>query len=510
MPTFTDLHILAELAGTRSKGNFEEFMERETGYTWDGTPEGKVSLIAKLWESHFHENRDKTDTRIEKLESDLLPILAEMEYTGVRLDQQKLRNIRTRIVKEKELKEKEIFEVTGEFFNINSPKQVAEILFGKLALKWGKKNKTGYSVDSEVLEEISKEYPIARLILDYRSLSKLQSTYGDGLLGAVHPHTGRIHTTYNQIGAATGRMSSIDPNLQNIPSGDGYAREIKSCFVTDASFFGFQDGEVSESVFLVADYSQVELRVLAWLSWDEHLLDAFEKGEDIHARTAKFLFRPTTPLLGEENAQGRHSDSVYKEENLWKPTSEQRRIAKTVNFGVIYGITWFWLSKTLGTSPLEADEYIRAFYEKYPRVRAYYDDILEKGREVGYVETVFGRRRYIPGLRDANKTLRSIAEREAINMPIQWTAADMIKYAMIDIHMRMCQEKFRGKMLLQVHDELVFEVPKTEEKHFSEMVRDCMEQVLIRNPTDTVSSVSRLPPIRVDIHTWSNWAEAKG
>lgn len=365
--------------------------------------------------------------------------------------------------------------MTGEFLNLHSPKQIAELLFGKLGIKPLKKNKTGYSVDTEVLEEIAKEYDIARLIIEHRSLSKLQSTYVDALLRSADPDTHRIHTTYVQLGAATGRMSSTDPNLQNIPTGSGYADEIKSCFIPSEGH-----------IFLVADYSQIEIRVLAWLSQDRALLEAFEMGEDIHMRTAKFLFGEASVI-----------------------SSEQRRIAKTVNFGVIYGITGFGLAKTLGAAPWEAEKYIQAFYEKYPGVKNYYETILEDGRALGYVETAFGRRRYIPGLTDANKTIRGISDREAINMPIQGTAADMLKYAMLDIDAKVRNSGLHGAMILQVHDELVFDIPTDEVDIWREIVTDAMEGVLARHLSGHGMLGDRVPPIRVDMGTGRNWSEAK-
>lgn len=472
MPTFHDIRIASWLTNSLSRGNFLEFMERETTYTWDGSLEGKIALM-KLYEEKPLSDKEKF---ILDIESKLLPILADMEMRGVVLDTVKLAEIGERIMTDIKAAEIEIYEVTGEFFNINSPKQVAEILFGKLGIKPTKKNKTGFSVDNEVLEEIAKDYDVARLILEYRSLSKLQSTYVEALLKVADKKTHRVHTTYGQLGAATGRMNSNDPNLQNIPTGSGYANEIKSCFIP-----------TEWNIFLVADYSQIEIRVLAWLSQDRSLLEAFEKGEDIHARTARFLFPDASEI-----------------------TSEQRRIAKTVNFGVIYGITWFGLSKTLGTPPWEATKYIEAFYEKYPGVKNYYETILEEGRTLGYVETAFGRRRYIPGLNDANKMVRSIAEREGINMPIQGTAADMLKIAMIDIDAKVREKWLHGAMILQVHDELVFDIPKDEEKIWEELVRNAMENVLDHVSPQSEILGHNLPPIRVDIHTWVNWASAKG
>ncbi len=472
MPTFHDIALEKTIVTGRMKRSFADFIDHELGYAWDGSGEGKIALMQMISKEEKEINRE---SNIYDLESKLLPILARMENTGVRINAKKLREIGERISVDTKHIETEIYEVTGWFFNINSPKQVAELLFGKLGIKPKKKNKTGYSVDNEVLEEIAKEYDIARLILEYRSLAKLQSTYVESLLKIVDT-TGRIHTTYNQIWAATGRMSSNDPNLQNIPTGIGYASEIKSCFIPS-----------EWNIFLVADYSQIEIRVLAWLSQDRYLIDAFENNEDIHARTARFLFPDVMNIS-------------------W----EQRRIAKTVNFWVIYGITGFWLAKTLGTPPWEAQKYIEAFYEKYPGVKNYYETILEDGRALGYVETAFGRRRYIPGLTDANKTIRSIAEREAINMPIQWTAADMLKYAMLDIDAKVREKNLKGSMILQVHDELVFDIPNDEEEIWNELVRESMENVLVAYAPKHGILGDRIPLIRVDIHTGENWILAKG
>ncbi len=479
MPTFHDIRIASGLTNSLSRGSFAEFMERETSYTWDGTPEGKITLMqayeAKMQSEEGKEQREGSKYIFE-VESRLLPILAEMEVKGVVLDTVKLAEIGERIRAGIKACETEVYEVTGEFFNLNSPKQVAEILFGKLGIKPTKKNKTGYSVDTEVLEEIAKEYDVARLIIEHRTLSKLQSTYVESLLKVADKKSHRVHTTYGQLGAATWRMSSNDPNLQNIPTGIGYASEIKSCFIPSEG-----------NIFLVADYSQIEIRVLAWLSQDRSLLDAFEQGEDIHARTAKFLFPDVSEISG-----------------------EQRRIAKTVNFGVIYGITGFGLAKTLGAPPWEATKYIEAFYAKYPGVKNYYESILEDGRVLGYVETAFGRRRYIPGLNDANKMAKSIAEREAINMPIQGTAADMLKIAMLDIDAKVREKKLRGSMILQVHDELVFDIPKDEVETWEAIVRESMEEILARHAPKHGMLGDRMPPIRVDMYTGENWVAAKG
>jgi len=341
----------------------------------------------------------------------------------VGFDKAKLSDIGLRIRRDIKKLEQEIYEIVGENININSPKQLQTLFFETLGIKPLRKNKTGYSVDVDVLEEIAKTHDVARLILEYRGLMKLSGTYVDGLMKSIDSRDGRIHTTYDSLGAATGRMSSNDPNLQNIPTGDGYAREIKECFIPSAG-----------NILLVADYSQVEIRVLAFLSKDANLISAFQNGEDIHTRTAKFLFDSVIArdeAIQKSETLDRHAPLAMTD--TWKPTAEQRRIAKSVNFGVIYGITGFGLAKTLDCNTWEAQKYVDAFYEKYPGVRIYYDELLENARKNGYVETYFGRRRYIPGVNDANKTMRSIAEREAMNMPVQGTAADMIKIAMIEL-----------------------------------------------------------------------------
>lgn len=465
-----DLAIIHAFSPLRGKRDFSSFIASELDITIEDTPENRAYWI---WEYLKKDTRDNNIAPyIIQLELDILPILAKMEEKWVLVDEKKLQEIGERIRADIRWLEIEIYELVGERFNINSPKQIQGILFDKLKIVPKKKNKTGYSVDNEVLEEIAQEYDIARLILEYRTLSKLDSTYIAGLLKSINPVTKRIHTTYDSLGAATGRMSSNDPNLQNIPAGDGYAREIKECFIPSKG-----------NIFLVADYSQVELRVLAFLSQDENLLDAFEKWEDIHARTARFLFPGKTEI-----------------------TSHERRIAKTVNFGVIYGITGFGLSKTLDCSPYDANRYIEAFYEKYPKVREYYDTILANARHNGYVETYFDRRRHIHSINDANKTIRSVAEREAMNMPIQWTAADMLKLAMIDIDVKIRDSLLHGSMILQVHDELVFDIPENEKEDFEKIVRESMESVLVSHFR---GGDLRVPPILADISTGKNWAEAK-
>lgn len=408
------------------------------------------------------------------MENNIAVILSDMEHTGVAFDAEAMREIGGRIRADIAALETVIFETIGERINLNSPKQLQHLFFERLGIKPIKKNKTGFSVDTDVLEEIAKTHHIAKDILEYRSLSKLASTYVDGLLKTVDLRDGRIHTTYDSTGTTTGRMSSNDPNLQNIPTGDGYAREIKSCFVASPG-----------NILLVADYSQIELRILAFLSQDAHLLGAFMNGEDIHMRTAQFLF-------GEKEI-----------------TANERRIAKSVNFGVIYGITGFGLSKTLGCSPWEAQKYVEAFYEKYPNTKKYYDTLLENARNTGFVETFFGRRRYVPGVNDANKTMRAMAEREAMNMPIQGTAADILKLAMIEIYRRIQEEQLSGKMILQVHDELVFDVPLSEREVFENMIVEVMEGVLEHQKIRSIPNDMMLPPMISEVGSGYNWADAK-
>lgn len=505
---YTDYSLISGLSPRRGRRDFVSWVDMEFAETALDTPENRVYYINKKQEETEIKKRDENGEQILRssewqeqqeqtkqilrssewpgtnfilsLESTLIWVLARMENRGVAFDKTKLIDIGERIRIDIGKLETEIYDIIGERFNLNSPKQLQVILFEKLGIKPTKKNKTGYSVDNDVLEEIAKKYDIARLILEYRGLAKLLSTYVEWLLRSVGGD-GYIHTTYDSLGAATGRMSSVDPNLQNIPTGDGYAREIKECFVPS-----------EWSILLVADYSQIELRILSFLSQDDWLLDAFEHGEDIHARTAFFLF----------------GDKVWWDQKTWKATSEQRRIAKSVNFGVIYGITGFWLAKTLDCSPWEAQEYVNAFYLKYPSVRTYYDNLLQGARVNGYVDTYFGRRRYIPGVNDANKTLRAMAEREAMNMPVQGTAADIIKIAMIDLDAKIRDMNLRGKMILQVHDELVFDIPLAEKEEFESIVRDIMEGVL-RKYISKDAINERVPPIIVDISTGSNWSEAK-
>lgn len=467
-----DVKIFEYIHNARFKNMpFAEYVERFL-HAQANTDDSEQKMEQALFSLKFmaqHKTDDAMDEKlrfIERLEEDLVPVLADMEYVWVPIHKKRLLEIGERMTRDIQTLEEEIFDTIGERFNINSAKQVQYILFEKLKIPTTKKIKTGFSVDNEALVYIAEKYDIARLILEHRTLTKLKGTYVEGLQSHINKKTNRIHTTFLQTQASTGRLASENPNLQNIPTGSGYAGEIKACFEpTDKNYS-----------IMVADYSQMELRVLANLSGDVELLAAFNQNEDIHAKTAKFLFGENTTITG-----------------------ELRRMAKSVNFGVVYGITGFWLSKMIHASPKEGSEYINRFFEKYPQVRTYFDGILEGARKNGYVETYFGRRRYIGGINDANATIRAWAEREATNMPVQGTAADIVKLAMISLHKKLQAEKLKSRMILQVHDELVFEVANDEKEYLQKTLLDIMENVVGDFKTKLL----------VDIHTGWNWQEAK-
>lgn len=399
-----------------------------------------------------------------RIEVPLSEVLARMELAGVAVDVAYLHQLSDVLEALLRAKESEVYTLAGGPFNIASPKQLGQILFEKLKLPAGKKTRTGaYSTDAEVLEQLAAEYPICRSILEYRELSKLKSTYADVLPRLVHPSTGRIHTSFNQTVAATGRLSSSEPNLQNIPIRSEAGRQIRRAFVAAPG-----------NRLLSADYSQIELRLLAHVSGDERLLQAFADDRDIHAATAMLLF-------------GVPDEGV---------TPELRRKAKTVNFAVLYGMSDYGLSLELGMSVGEAHAFIENYFRQLPGVRRYLEETLAFARQHGYVTTLYGRRRYLPEIHHANRNVRQAAERAAINSPLQGTAADIIKLAMIDLDRRLRQEGYRARMVLQVHDELVLDAPAEEVPALAELVRECM------------SGVARLRvPLKVDVEVGDNWAE---
>jgi DNA polymerase-1 len=398
------------------------------------------------------------------VEMPLLDVLVDMQLAGMKLDRQKLVDFGKEFQLELDELEGKIHKLAGEEFNINSPKQLGLILFEKLGLPGGKKTKTGYSTSQSVLEDLAGSHELPSLILRWRSLGKLKSTYVDALAELVNPKTGRVHTTFNQAIAATGRLSSSDPNLQNIPARTEEGRRIREAFIADKG-----------CVLISLDYSQIELRVLAQLAREEALLSAFKKGEDVHALTASGIFGVAPGEV----------------------TREQRAVGKTVNFATIYGQTSYGLSQQLGISQSEAAEYIDNYFKKYPRVAAYRDEVIERAREEGRVTTILGRRRFFPDINSQNGMMRQIAERMAFNTVFQGSAADIIKVAMIDVHEGLPEVSPGAKLLLQVHDELVVESPEGDAEKVTEFVKGIME-----------NAVKLDVPLVVDTGMGKNWAEA--
>ncbi|WP_273128512.1 DNA polymerase I [Bacillus weihaiensis] len=423
----------------------------------------------------LHLLKDTLDDQLEKndqsallyeLEMPLALILAQMEATGVVVDVERLKEMGKNLAEKLQTLEEKIYEHAGEKFNINSPKQLGVILFEKLELPVIKKTKTGYSTSADVLEKLEDKHDIVREILHYRQLGKLQSTYIEGLLKVVHDDTHKIHTRFNQVLTTTGRLSSIDPNLQNIPIRLEEGRKIRQAFVPSKK----------DWVIFAADYSQIELRVLAHIAKDENLIEAFQQDLDIHTKTAMDVFH------------------VEKDE----VTSNMRRQAKAVNFGIVYGISDYGLSQSLGITRKEAGEFIKRYLESFVGVQDYMEDIVRDAREKGYVKTLLHRRRYIPEITSRNFNLRSFAERTAMNTPIQGSAADIIKKAMIDMAARLKQEKLQSKLLLQVHDELIFEAPKEEISILEKLVPEVME-----------NAVELVVPLKVDYSYGDSWYDAK-
>src|SRR5712691_3363116 len=401
----------------------------------------------------------------EEIDLPLVPVLARMEQAGVKIDTAALAKMSTELEREIAVKEKEIHQIAGIEFNVGSPRQLGNVLFNKMNLpkpvKYGKGRTISTAVD--VLETLAEDHPIARMVLDYRQLTKLKSTYVDTLPALINPTTGRLHTTFGQTGTATGRLSSANPNLQNIPIRTELGRGIRAAFIAEPGH-----------VLLTADYSQIELRLLAHLSKDKLLVEAFRRGDDIHTLTASQVFG-VPPLM---------------------VTPDHRRQAKVVNFGIVYGLSAFGLSQTLGIEPSEAKQFINAYFEKYKGVRAFIDQTLEEARREQKVRTLFGRVRPIPDINSKNANLRGFAERTAVNTPLQGTAADLIKLAMIRIDSALRERGLKSRMTLQVHDELVFEVPESEIETMRTLVREQMENV---HPLHV--------PLLVEIGVGPNWRD---
>jgi DNA polymerase I len=400
------------------------------------------------------------------VEMPLVRVLAAMECTGVKVDRGRLSDLSRDFDKRLNRLMKEIYNLAGGPFNINSPQQLSRVLFETLQLQPVKKTKTGYSTDTEVLQTLSAFHPLPKEILEYRTLSKLKGTYVDVLPTLIDPRTGRIHASFNQMVVATGRLSSSDPNLQNIPVRGEEGMKIRAAFVPEPGF-----------VLMSSDYSQIELRVLAHISQDQRLIDTFMRDEDIHSHVAQEVF-------------GVAPEAV---------TQEMRRTAKVINFGIIYGMSSYGLSKELGISQREAQQYIDDYFQKYKGVKDYMDGVLEEARREGRVKTLLGRIRSIPEIRNPDANVRQLGERAAMNTPIQGTAADLIKIAMVNIYQRLSEKNLRSLLIMQIHDELVFEVKEEETDIMERIVRDEMEHV-------TGLSV----PLKVSIGKGLSWAEAHG
>jgi len=426
-----------------------------------------ADVTLQLWQVLKNElENDELLDIASKVDFPLITVLGDMELAGIKIDAELLNEFSEELEKDLEKTERKIFEKAGEEFNINSPQQLGNILFEKLGIPSSKKTKTGqYSTAESVLANLANEYEVPGLVLDYRSLSKLKSTYVVALPKLINKHTGRVHTNFNQTVAATGRLSSSNPNLQNIPIRTERGREIRKAFVPDSGF-----------KLMAADYSQVELRVIASIAEDEAMIRAFENDEDIHSRTAMEIF------------------GIDSTENV---TPDHRRKAKEVNFGIPYGVSAYGLSSRLGISNSEGKEMIDQYFERFPGIKRYIEDTIDFAKEHGYVKTLMGRRRYIPDINSRNWNVRGFAERTAINMPIQGTAADIIKIAMNNIHSWLLQEKLKSRMLLQVHDELVFEIHEDEMEQVPDKIKDMMEQAF-----------GLRVPLKVETGLADNWLEA--
>ena len=399
------------------------------------------------------------------IEMPTVEVLSEMQWNGMYANKEELERFGNKLKEQLEIKTKMIYEMAGEEFNINSTKQLGEILFEKKKLPIIKKNKSGYSTDVDVLEKLKKEDPIIEQILQYRQLQKLNSTYVEGLKPYINPVTNRIHSFFHQTITATGRISSTEPNLQNIPTRFELGKQVRKIFEPEG-----------EKIYIDADYSQIELRVLAHMSQDEHMMQAFKNNEDIHRQAASKVFK--TPI-----------DEV---------TKEQRSSAKAVNFGIVYGISDFGLGEQLGISRKKAKNYIEEYLNEYAGIKKYMDNVTEVAKENGYVETLFNRRRYIPELKSSNYNVRQFGIRAAMNTPIQGTAADIMKIAMINVYKRLKKENLESKIVLQVHDEMMIESPLSEAEKVKNIIKFEME-----------NAVKLDVPLIAEVSEAKNWYECK-
>ncbi|PYU61415.1 MAG: DNA polymerase I [Acidobacteria bacterium] len=454
------------LRPTTANHNFTDVVMRQFNVMLGGGPGERADYLQRLVPVlHEQVSEQKLDGVYEMIDLPLAPVLADIERTGVRVDPQELGKMSQTMEKEIRRLEKEIWKLAGLEFNVNSPTQLAEILFDKLNLQPNARRgkAKARSTAADILEELAAQHPLPEKIIEYREFAKLKSTYVDALPKLIHPETGRLHTSFSQTGTATGRLSSSDPNLQNIPIRSELGREIRAAFVAEKG-----------KVLLSADYSQIELRIMAHFSGDPVLVQAFRDGEDIHARTAQEVFG-VGPLA---------------------QTAEHRRAAKAINFGIIYGLSPFGLAQQLGIDQKEAAKFINAYFTRYRGVKEYLDHLLAETRKTEVAKTLFGRIRPIPEINSPQMQLRNFAERTALNSPLQGTAADLIKLAMINIDRRLAEEKLEAKMILQVHDELLFEAPTKERGKLEKLVQEEME------------GVHKLAvPIVVEIGAGPNWRD---
>lgn len=485
----TDKNTLEELSRKYLDIDIDEYLEKECG---EENNSNQINLFDDL-ENNNNENKEKRDkiknclicyciakleeVTINKLEEagaiklfneiemPLVCVLAKMQYNGMEVNENELISFGNELKEELERLTNEIHELTGEDFNINSPKQLGIVLFEKLKLPVYKKTKTGYTTNEEILEKLRNEHPVIEKILEYRSLTKLNSTYVEGLIPYINKKTNRIHSSFHQTITATGRISSTEPNLQNIPTRVELGKQIRKAFKP-----------AEGKVYIDADYSQIELRVLAHISQDENMINAFRNGEDIHKQAASKVF------------------NIPIEE----VTKEQRSSAKAVNFGIVYGISDYGLANQIGVSNKQAKTYISQYLEKYNGIKKFMDDIVEEAKEKGYVETLFGRRRYIPEIKSSNYMVRQFGNRIAMNTPIQGTAADIMKIAMINVDNTLKNENINGKIILQVHDELLLEVDNKDKEKAKRILKECME-----------NAMKLLVPLEVEISEGNSWYELK-
>lgn len=456
--------VLAEPSGVSLNALSERFLRRKPG----PSPEEQAEIVFSLGGALSPMLEEQSLRSVyDTIDRPLVPVLARMESCGITIDREQLGKLASEMNTEMDRLCQAIFEISGHPFNVNSPQQLAKVLFEELGLPMQSRYGRGKTVSTaaDVLESLAEEHQIARSVLEYRQIAKLKGTYADALPNLISSATGRVHTTYNQAGAATGRLSSTNPNLQNIPIRSELGRQIRAAFIPRPGW-----------KLVVADYSQIELRLLAHMSGDKVLVDAFVNGEDIHARTAAEVMG-VPPLM---------------------VTPDMRRAAKAVNFGIVYGQTPFGLSQSLGIPRVEAETYIRNYFSRYSGVRKFIDQTIAEVRSSGYAQTLFGRRRPIPDMNSRNPNARGFAERTAVNTPLQGTAADLIKLAMIRIDRILREEKWEAKMLLQVHDELLFEAPQEEAERLAKMVKREMEGVY-----------KLAVPMIVDVGIGLNWRDSK-